>query len=941
MRWGNRLAPSIPMFMSPKRPVFLCSGFVLGLMLPLAGAAPIAQPENFNALEDTPLTVTAPGVLGNDDLNGGTGTLSAAKVTDPAHGTLSLQPDGSFVYTPAANYFGPDSFQYKALEGQGPITFTVNQSASILSVNVQSSIAATGVTDNQTTTARAKGTLTALITPTQAPFTQAQIRTMDVALAQQANLSLCVVKIFGACVGHLNARIEPDGLVLSMREDQAGPAVPVTAGNFTQLNNRIDTTGTIFLSTDGIASGITVPPTADLNSVDEVYDFNNASITQSGATLTLSVPIDITEIITTVDYTATVRVSGTMRATAPVPPAGGESAPVTVTLDVVGIDDPPTANADRYYTRQNHAITVPATASAGTGTLIAANSVWKYHTGTDFGTGWRAAEFNDSAWPTGTGVLGYGDGDIVAAGTIPTSATVGGNRYPTAYFRHEFSLTTPFDTLVPTVEFQRDDAAIIFVNGVEIYRDSTPWTAGGTPPLPAAGEVSYDTYAAAAIPDADGAVYKSVTFSRGLLREGRNVIAVEVHQAGAASTDLRFDLRAVRTTGVGGLAANDIDSDGPAASLRLHAAPANGSAVVNPDGSFTYLPNPGFPSSGASATDSFTYRHTFSGVPTSTSSVVVPMGSTWKYLANGTAAPQDALITAADWRNAGFNDAVWLSGAGQLGYGDGDEATVVEDDATPGSPTAGSTTRYITTYFRRKFTWSGSAALLTRLSVRIIRDDGVAIFLNGTRIVRDNLPATWTHLTPALASVADESAPLEVLDIPAAALREGENILSVEIHQNAATSSDMSFDMELSAESVIGAKVEIVVLNDDLDGDKMSDTWERANGIDAAAANAGDDADGDGSTNRAEFLAGTDPQSFSSKLRSNTLTRPSAGQLEIGFDSVPGKFYRIQQSDALGAWLDTGTNFPAHATDPQTFRQFPKPGDERKFYRVRVVGDWQ
>ena len=73
------------------------------------------------------------------------------------------------------------------------------------------------------------------------------------------------------------------------------------------------------------------------------------------------------------------------------------------------------------------------------------------------------------------------------------------------------------------------------------------------------------------------------------------------------------------------------------------------------------------------------------------------MGTTWKFLANGTAAPQDALITAADWRNAAFNDAAWLSGAGQLGYGDGDEATVVEDDATPGSPTVGSTTRYITT----------------------------------------------------------------------------------------------------------------------------------------------------------------------------------------------------------------------------------------------------
>ncbi len=927
--------------MSPKLPAFLCFGISLGLMLPPAGAAPIAHPENFVVLEDTVLPVTVPGVLGNDDLNGGTGTLSAAKVTDPAHGTVSLQPDGSFVYTPAANYFGPDSFQYKAVVGQGPITFTVDQNNSDLNVDVTTNVSATGVSDRKDVDVATKGTITALILPPQTPFGSAQVRTLDVTVAEQANLEMCVAKLFGGCIGWLTARIDVDGLRISMREDQAGAAVPVSRGVFSQTGNRLDATGTVFLGTRGVASAITVPPTADINSTDLAYDFANSSITQTGSTLRLTVPLNITQTFIQPDYTATIVISGTIQATAPVPPSGGESAPVTVTLDVVSVDDPPSANADRYYTRQNYAITVPATAAAGTETLIAANSVWKYSTGADLGTGWRSAEFNDSAWPSATGVLGYGDADILAAGTIPASATVGGNKYHTAYFRREFSLTIPFDTLVPTVEFQRDDAAIIYVNGVEIYRDSTPWAAGGTAPLPAAGEVAYGTYATAAIPNADETVYKSVTFSRGLLREGRNVIAVEVHQAGAASTDLRFDLRALRTTGVGGLAANDTDSDGPAASLRLHTAPSNGSVSLNPDGSFTYLPNPGFPASGASATDTFTYTHTFSGQPIATSSVIVPMGSTWRFLANGTAAPQDALITAADWRNAVFNDAAWLSGAGQLGYGDGDEATVVEDDATPGSPTAGSTTRYMTTYFRRKFTWSGSAALLTRLKVRVIRDDGVAVFLNGTRIVRNNLPTTWTHLTPADISVADENTPLEVLDIPAAALREGENILSAEIHQNAANSSDISFDMELSAEAVIGAKVEIVVLNDDLDGDDMSDTWERANGIDAATPNAGEDADGDGSSNRAEFLAGTNPQSFSSELRSNNLTRPSAGQLEISFDSVPGKLYRIQQSDALGAWQDTGTNFPAHATNPQTYRQFPMPAEPRKYFRVRVAGDWQ
>ena len=43
--------------------------------------------------------------------------MTAIKVTDPAHGTLTLNGDGSFVYTPAADYSGPDSFTYKANDG--------------------------------------------------------------------------------------------------------------------------------------------------------------------------------------------------------------------------------------------------------------------------------------------------------------------------------------------------------------------------------------------------------------------------------------------------------------------------------------------------------------------------------------------------------------------------------------------------------------------------------------------------------------------------------------------------------------------------------------------------------------------------------------------------------------------------------------------------------
>jgi len=79
---------------------------------------PIANNETYNADQNTALTVPAPGVLANDrDIEGD--ALTAVKFSDPAHGTVTLNPDGSFMYQPAAGYAGPDSFTYQARDSQG------------------------------------------------------------------------------------------------------------------------------------------------------------------------------------------------------------------------------------------------------------------------------------------------------------------------------------------------------------------------------------------------------------------------------------------------------------------------------------------------------------------------------------------------------------------------------------------------------------------------------------------------------------------------------------------------------------------------------------------------------------------------------------------------------------------------------------------------------
>ena len=80
--------------------------------------APVAVDDAYATTEDTALTVAAPGVLGNDtDVDGD--PLTAVLVAGPANGTVDLNPDGSFTYTPDPDFIGTDSFTYRASDGAG------------------------------------------------------------------------------------------------------------------------------------------------------------------------------------------------------------------------------------------------------------------------------------------------------------------------------------------------------------------------------------------------------------------------------------------------------------------------------------------------------------------------------------------------------------------------------------------------------------------------------------------------------------------------------------------------------------------------------------------------------------------------------------------------------------------------------------------------------
>src|SRR4029434_30387 len=86
---------------------------------------PVAGGDTYATDEDVALTITAPGVLANDsDLDGD--ALTATVLSGPSHGLLVLNSDGGFTYTPALNYHGPDSFTYRASDGNADATATAS-----------------------------------------------------------------------------------------------------------------------------------------------------------------------------------------------------------------------------------------------------------------------------------------------------------------------------------------------------------------------------------------------------------------------------------------------------------------------------------------------------------------------------------------------------------------------------------------------------------------------------------------------------------------------------------------------------------------------------------------------------------------------------------------------------------------------------------------------
>jgi hypothetical protein len=235
--------------------------------------------------------------------------------------------------------------------------------------------------------------------------------------------------------------------------------------------------------------------------------------------------------------------------------------------------------------------------------LVSDGAEWRYlDDGSSLGTGWSANGFDDSQWSQGLAEFGYGDSDEQ---TVIEFGGVGNDKHITTYFRKSFTVTDPTIYNALDLEAIHDDGIAVYLNGDQIWSDNMPDT------------FDSETHATRGMSGSDESEWVTQKGLANTLRAGENVLAVEIHQSSASSSDLSFDFKLIGGLNDAPIVADmavDVvhdsyvdfylsgtDPDGDAITFSLDSAPENGTATLY--GSIvTYTPDTNF-----SGSDTFTY----------------------------------------------------------------------------------------------------------------------------------------------------------------------------------------------------------------------------------------------------------------------------------------------------------------------------------------------
>jgi hypothetical protein len=365
----------------------------------------------------------------------------------------------------------------------------------------------------------------------------------------------------------------------------------------------------------------------------------------------------------------------------------------------------------------------------------------------------------------------------------------------TIYFRTHFNF--PSNTLGAELWSTNyvDDGAVFYLNGHEVQRLRMP-----------SGAITYNTLAST-ISNPEGQAHV-MQLSITNLVQGNNVLAVEVHQERANDPDIIFGMSLLALLPEPGPVR--ITNQPPDRTIEQGDSTTFVAQMAGTPPYFFHWFKDGveiagetnrsltlnFVSTNAAGDYSFVVSNEFSSATSSNATLTVMPGpylfltmtNAWRYNAGGT-------NLGVAWRSTGFADSSWPEGNGVFHNYSG---SLPAPKGTPLPLTNSSGQSIITWYFRTRFNWSGPTSGV-RLRARTLIDDGAVFYINGLEAGRLGMPSPPTPIgynTPASYRVESLS-DYNTIELMSANLVQGENVLAVEVHQNASGTPDVVFGMAL------------------------------------------------------------------------------------------------------------------------------------------------
>lgn len=176
---------------------------------------------------------------------------------------------------------------------------------------------------------------------------------------------------------------------------------------------------------------------------------------------------------------------------------------------------------------------------------------------------------------------------------------------------------------------------------------------------------------------------------------------------------------------------------------------------------------------------------------TSSATTLFSEGSTWNYYDQGS-------LDNTSWTVSDHNSNAWSSGAAPLGYGN-----TASDYTTTLSYGGNASAKYPTYYFRKTVNLSQTPSSSASFSLNYTVDDGFIVYVNGIEAARYNIPSGTVNFNTYASQYNDQN-PTGTVTLSAKLFQKGTNTIAVEVHNNAANSSDIKWDASLTYSDVIG-----------------------------------------------------------------------------------------------------------------------------------------